>query len=306
MASSSPMSGLRAAAARIGLPAWFIAVDLLWVAKPDVLGIDARHYQRAASAWLAGGDPWAVTESGITFAAAPHTLLFYVPTSVLAIEVSVALWLALGAAASFWLVRRLGLPNWWVLFPPLVHAVWNGNSQSVALALLVSGVPVAAVGAVGLKLYAAVPLLVRPRTLLAVGVVMAVTVPLLPWRLYVDAGFGVRDHIQTAWDGSAWRLPILLPPTLVALWILRRRGAEWLAIPAVWPATQFYYGAMALPAIVGRPFMAAALALPAPLIAPIVVMFVAGREVWLARRPTSAAAVDRAPLWLRRLIGPVR
>jgi hypothetical protein len=232
--------------------------------------------------------------------------LFYAPTSVLPLELSVALWMILGAAASIWLVRRLELPLWWLLFPPLVHAAWNGNSQSVVLALLVAGVPLAALAAVGLKLYAAVPLLVRPRTLLAVAIAMAVTMPLLPWRLYVDAGFGVSDHIQTAWNGSAWRLPVLIPPVLVALWILRRRGAEWLAIPAVWPATQFYYSAMALPAIVGRPFAAAALALPAPLIAPVVVMALAGREAWLVRQSSDPAAGDRAPAWLRRLVRPVR
>lgn len=48
---------LRPAFERIGLPAWFIVIDLLWIAKPAVLGIDVRHYQRAASVWLAGGDP---------------------------------------------------------------------------------------------------------------------------------------------------------------------------------------------------------------------------------------------------------
>ena len=80
---------MRVAFARIGLPAWFIAIDLLWIAKPDVLGIDARHYQRAASEWLAGGDPWKVTEGGIPFAAGPHTLLFYAPTSVLPLSASV-------------------------------------------------------------------------------------------------------------------------------------------------------------------------------------------------------------------------
>jgi hypothetical protein len=279
LAATPVIERLRLAAARIGLPAWFVAIDLLWVAKPEVLGIDARHYQRAASAWLAGGDPWAVTESGVTFAAAPHTLLFYAPTSVLPLELSVALWLILGAAASIWLVRRLELPLSWLLFPPLVHAAWNGNSQSVVLALLVAGVPLAAVAAVGLKLYAAVPLLVRPRTLLAVAIVMAVTMPLLPWRLYVDAGFGVSDHIQTAWNGSAWRFPILLPPTLLGLWILRRRGAEWFAVPAIWPATQFYYVGMALPAIVAEPLVAAALAFPVPLMTPIVVMVLAARHL---------------------------
>ena len=68
------MNGLRLAAAKIGLPAWFVTIDLLWLAKPDVLGIDARHYQRAASAWLAGGDPWAVVEgAGGHYASGPHT-----------------------------------------------------------------------------------------------------------------------------------------------------------------------------------------------------------------------------------------
>ncbi len=41
---------LRAAAARIGLPAWFIVIDLLWILRPETLGVDALHYQRAATA----------------------------------------------------------------------------------------------------------------------------------------------------------------------------------------------------------------------------------------------------------------
>ena len=45
------------------------------------------------SEWLAGGDPWKVTEGGIPFAAGPHTLLFYVPTSLLPLSVSVAVWM---------------------------------------------------------------------------------------------------------------------------------------------------------------------------------------------------------------------
>ena len=66
-----------------------------------------------------------------------------------------------------------------------------------------------------------------------------------------------------------------MPPTLLALWILRRDGAEWLAVPAAWPATQFYYVAMAVPALVRRPILAAALALPVPLLTPIAVMVMA-------------------------------
>jgi hypothetical protein len=302
MAVATRLSGIRLAAARIGLPAWFVAIDLLWIAKPAVLGIDARHYQRAASVWLSGGDPWAVTESGVTFAASPHTLLFYAPTSLLPLDVAVGFWMVLGVAASAWTVRRLRLPLWWVLFPPLVQSAWNGNPQSVALALLVTGLPIAAIAAVGLKLYAGVPLLARPKVLVAAGIALLVTLPVLPWQLYIDTGFGVSDHITTAWNGGAWRFPVLVPPTLLALWVLRRRGAEWLAVPAVWPATQFYYVAMALPAIVNRPVLAALFALPAPLVVPLAVIVLGAWQAWSERQRSRGRPPlsDDAPLWLRR------
>ncbi len=285
------MTGLRLAAERIGLPFWFIAIDLLWLAKPDVLAIDARHYQRAAAAWLAGADPWMVMESGVGFAPGPHTLLFYAPSSLLPLSVAVSLWMAIGVAASLWLVRRLRLPYWWVLFPPLFHAVWNGNPQTVVVALLVFGGAAAASLAVGLKLYAAVTLLFRPRQLVAAGVVLAVTLLVLPWQLYLrDAGI-IAGYLSGSWDGSAWRIPPLILPTLLGLWILRHKGGEWFAVPAIWPATQFYYVGMALPAIAGQPILAAALALPVPLMTPIVVMALAVLEFRrdpAALRPTFA------------------
>ncbi|MGO9205050.1 MAG: hypothetical protein ACLQBX_02480 [Candidatus Limnocylindrales bacterium] len=279
---AEPTSGLRLAAARIGLPAWFALIDLLWIANPAALAIDARHYQRATNAWLAGVNPWAVSEHGITYAAGPHTLLFYVPTSLLPLGVSTLVWMALGFAASVWLVRRLGLQLWWVAFPPLAHSIWNGNPQTIALALLVYGGPITAALAVGLKLYAGVPLLGRWRDLVIAGILLAIALPLLPWRLYLQQGLGVSNLFQYAWNGSAWRLPILIPPTLLGLWVLRRRGAEWFAVPAVWPATEFYYVAMALPAVAGYPILAAALALPMPLMTPIVVIAYAAWVHWPA------------------------
>ena len=272
--------GLELAAQRVGLPAWFAVIDLLWVAKPGVVGVDARHYQRAADAWLAGGDPWKVTQGGIAYSAGPHTLLFYAPTSLLPIDVSVVLWMALGLAASAWLVRRLGLPWWWIAFPPLAHSIWNGNPQTIALALLVLGGPLAAALAAGLKLYTGVALVNRWRDGVIAAALLLVTLPLLPWQQYLHDGLGVGNLVATSWNGSAWRVPILIPPTLLALWILRRRGAEWFAIPAVWPATEFYYVAMALPAVVGKPILAAALALPMPLMTPLVVLAYAGWTLW--------------------------
>ena len=299
MAASPTTNGLigrlRLAFERIGLPAWFVVIDVLWLAKPDVLAIDARHYQRAASAWLQGGNPWAVIEgAGGNYAAGPHTLLFYAPTSLLPLEASIVLWMAAGVAAAVWLVRRLGLPLWWLLFPPLVHAIWNGNPQVIALTLLVLGTGWAAALAVAIKLYAALALVFRPRHLVVAGVALAVALLVLPWRLYLESGLGVSDHLSTAWNGSAWRFPPLLIPTLLGLWVLRRQGAEWFAVPAVWPATQFYYVGMAMPAVVGRPVLAAAFALPVPMLVPVAVMVLAVME--LRRDP----AVLRPALGLPR------
>ena len=121
----------------------------------------------------------------------------------------------------------------------------------------------------------------------------------LPWQLYLDRGLGIGGHLQTAWNGSAWRFPILVVPTLVALWVLRRQGAEWFAVPAVFPATQFYYVAMALPALVGRPIVAAFLALPMVLMAPLVVMALAVIQV-LGPDRLPMLARERAPSMSRR------
>jgi hypothetical protein len=269
---SSRLDGLRMAMARIGLPAWFIAIDILWVAKPGVLGVDARHYQNAANAWLDGANPWTITEAGIPYGAGPHTLLFYAPTSWLPIALSTALWLFAGFAASVWLIRRLRLPLWWLLFPPLTHAMWNGNPQTIMLALLVVGTAAAGTLAAAVKLYAVLPLAFHPRRLVLALLVLALTLPLLPWQAYIDGGFSVGLRLTTAWNGSAWRLPVLLPPTLLALWLIRRKGGEWFSIPAVFPATQFYYVSTALPALVDRRAIAALLALPVPLMTPIVVI----------------------------------
>ena len=71
----------------------------------------------------------------------------------------------------------------------------------------------------------------------------------------------------------------------VALWVLRRDGAPWFAVPALFPATQFYYVAMALPAIRERRLVAAALALPMVLMTPIVVIILAGQALGMLRLP---------------------
>ena len=274
------IENLRLALARVGLPAWFVVIDLLWIVKPLTFAIDARHYQRAAAAWLAGGDPWAVYEYDVQFAATPHTLLFYAPTNLLPPTAAVAVWMTIGTAAAFWVIRRLDLPLWWFAFPPLFHAVWNGNPQTLVLALLLVGrVPASALAA-AVKVYAMVPLLFRPRHLVAAGLFLVVTLPLVPWQLYLEAGGGAAEHLEGAWNGSAWRIPILVIPTALALVVLRAKGAEWWSIPAIWPGTQFYYVSTVLPLVARRPVLAALLAAPVPLMAPVVVMALAAKDLY--------------------------
>jgi hypothetical protein len=288
-------AGLEAAFARIGLPAWFVIIDVLWVIRLDTIGVDARHYQRAANEWLAGGNPWSVSEFGFPYAAGPHTLLPYVASSVLPLTLSVAFWLAVGAAASLWLVRRLDVPIWWVLFPPLTHAIWNGNPQTLVLALLVVGTALAGAAAAIVKLYALIPLTFHPPRLVVATVALVLTLPFLPWQLYIEEGLGIGTHVATAWNGSAWRLPILLPPTLLALWVLRRDGGEWYSAPAVMPATQFYYVSLVMPAVIRRPILAAVLAMPAPLLVPIMVIALAVRRLWTTRSGLNQRAESPTP-----------
>ena len=52
--SSDRLAPYLRALERVGLPAWFIVIDVLWIFKPLVFAIDARHYQKAASACRRG------------------------------------------------------------------------------------------------------------------------------------------------------------------------------------------------------------------------------------------------------------
>jgi hypothetical protein len=279
---------LRLAFERVGLQAWFVAIDLLWFAKPDVLAIDARHYQRAASAWLAGGDPFAVMEGQVAYVAGPHTLLFYAPTSVLPLTLATWAWMVAGLVAAVWVIRRLGLPIWWLLFPPLAHAIWNGNPQTISLALLLAGGSIAASVAVLLKLYTGLALAFRWRDAVIAAVVLVATLPFVPWQLYLDHSATISEHLASSWNGSAWRFPLLVPFVVLAIWIVRTEGGAWYAVGALWPGTQFYYVSMALPAIVKRPLICAALALPVPLMTPVIVMLLAARHLVLVRRRPGA------------------
>lgn len=264
------------------LPVFFAAISVqhLSTFTTGVVGIDARIYYRASAAWVAGGNPWeafaAHFDGGTTyhFAALPPTVVVMAPFTVLPEELFVWVWLVASAVAAVWIVHRLNLPWWWILFPPTVLGVVSGNPQIHLLALLVSGRPALQALAPMLKIYAIVPLLGERRLsaiAISIAIVALTAVIAAPmWTSYLADGGAIAARLQAESEGgySAWVRPMLfLPPALlglVLLAIIDLRSASWLLAIAVFPSTQFHISTLALPVVAGRPspWFAAGLALP--------------------------------------------
>jgi hypothetical protein len=204
------------------------------------------------------------------------------PFALLPEDLAIALLTVLGIVASFWMLRRLSLPWWWITFPPLVDNLWNGNPQIFLVPLLLG--PAAWLAPI-VKAYAVVPLLVqwRVRTLAVTAVIGLVTLPILPWGTFVDHLSTTTAFLSEQSQGgmSAWVFPILVPFTVIALIGMGRQRASWWAVPALWPSTQWYYSLMAMPAL--TPLTAAVLAAPVQG-GPAVAAIVAALEVWYRRR----------------------
>jgi hypothetical protein len=185
------------------------------------------------------------------------------PIAALPEEIGVAVLVILAVGGVIATIRILHLPWWWILFPPFLDGAWNGNPQTLLVPLILVGAgPLAAF----LKLYALVPLLLtlRWRAVLLTGAGLVLTAPWLPWPAYA-ASFGeLSTVLLTQSDGglSATVVPWLLPVAVLALVFAGRERAAWLAVPVAWPATQWYYSTLAVPAL--TPIAAAIMAVPIP------------------------------------------
>lgn len=239
------------------LGVWFAIVSGLWlytVSRTGTLSDDL--YIQATRRWLAGGDPWTAPYGQSYFAAPPPTLLVMLPFAVLPFgqALSVLVAVACGIAT----IRILELPWYWLLFPPLVNSMVLGGIDAWLIPLIFLGHGWLAVLA---KVYAAVPLalLGRWKPLAVAGAVMVVTAPLLPWGSYLAQFSAISGHLrEQAADLSA---PLVLAPVAVlSLILMGRKRAAWLAVPALWPSTQFYYGTLAMPGL--TPLAAAVMVIP--------------------------------------------
>ena len=127
------MQKLWAAFGRVGLPVWFAVIDAQMIGISTPPGSDAVIYARGARSFLDGGNPWdaSLTVSGnaFHFAGLPPTVLAFVPFARLPEGLVAVAWVAHALVMRILILRRLRLPIWYGLFPPLVLGVYSGNPQ---------------------------------------------------------------------------------------------------------------------------------------------------------------------------------
>ena len=237
----------------IWMTIWYFATNgpLGWLA-------DGLLYRRAAVTWLAGGDPWSISELSdkFHFAGLPPTVVAFVPFALLPEAVAGAVMLAGGIAAAVYVQRRLGLPSWVLVSPPFVVGLYVANPHMITMALLVAGRPWLSALSAAVKVYT-VPAMIGDRRWRDVALTVAVyagSVLLLSdlWALYFSQAGTISGRILVETGGggfSAYARPMMIP-TMVALGLLATfdwRTAGWLAVPALWPGTQVYCATFILP-----------------------------------------------------------
>jgi len=273
------------------LPLWFLAWSALRIQQlgwdvnhwdTSFLGRDFRIYRNGALALLNGGDPWSAfdTWNGTDwhFAALPTAAQLFVPFALIPEGVGTVLFIALSTAVALLAFRRLRLPAWWLLFPPLMEGLVAANPQILLFGLLVVGGPLARATATALKVYAIVPVLARRewRAVAMTAAVFAVSIAVgwAAWSTYVAEFGAIAARVARESQGGVSATLLLdprifgaaLPPDgvlrfvpglllygLVALLVLGAalrdvRAAGWLAVPLLWPAAEYHLATLAIPA----------------------------------------------------------
>jgi hypothetical protein len=238
--------------------------------EPRIVGAHALLYTDAARAWLSGGDPWQVGPPGAIFGGPPTLFLPYLPFVALPPDVTRLAWVVGAAVVSAWSLRRLGLPRYWITFPPIVQAIVLGHPEFLVLWLLVLGFSPRAwrrlSGLAALvKPYGGLALLAERRWA-AIGIgllVLVATLPILPWARFVSELPQIGATIaRQAHGDSTFGDPLLMVVAVVALGSLGLRRALWLATPLLWPYAQPTYKVMTVSQL--SPLLATFWALPIP------------------------------------------
>ena len=268
-----------------------------YVTYPERVFGDARLYWHATEAWLNGGDPWTTRSAeGVIFAGPPTTLLLNLPLIPFGPEAARVFWATTGLVGWVFVIRRLRLAPWFILFPPFIEGYLPGSPDPALAGLIVLG---AGGLAVITKPYA-VPAMIADRRWKAIGVgavIGLVTLPLLPWGLFVNQAGIVQGALAAqSHNLSAWGNPPLMAATALALVSLGPRLALELVVPALWPGAQAHYTMFSARAAATTPYLALVLSIPGFAAFGIVVyaIWVRGSGWLRARHRTSGgASVDR-------------
>ena len=281
---------------------WFAS----YVAFPGSFGYDARVYPLAARAMLEGRNPWLVELNGGTVVGPPTTLIPYLPFAYLPQELSAVLWIAGLFVIAALVLRRLGLPAWWLAFPPLFDPIVLGNEEVLLLGLIVLGSRLGGL-ALLLKPYAVIPLIVQRRwSAAALGAIVGlVSLVVLPWGTFIASLPTISQRIVSqSFGDNAFGDPLLMGIAIVALLSLGIRRGFWLATPVLWPYAQTHYGLMTLPIV--PPLLALVWALPIPESITVGIVVLAVAEAFARTRGWT---LEEAPAyglagWLRPSLRP--
>lgn len=239
--------------------AWPIVVTIF---APETIGSHGGVYSDAARAMVTGGNPWVVGPPAAVFGGPPSMLVPFVPTAFVGWDAARFVWVALDLVVATWALRRLQLPAYWLLFPPLFIAISIGHPEVLVLALITVKHPIGGL-AMLIKPYAAFPFLAERRWMAfsLAAVVGAVTLLVLPWRLFFDQlpEIGATLARQNVGD-SVFGQPIPMAVGIICLIVLGPRRALWLGVPVIWPYAQPIYKTMTVPML--SPIIAIAWAIP--------------------------------------------
>ena len=242
--------------------AWSIVVSIY---EPLIVGSHAVAYTDAAAAWLSGGNPWVVGPENVIFAGPPPMLVPFVPFIPLPGLLTRLIWVVGMALLAVWTIRRLGLPGYWIVFPPITEAIVLGHLEIGILALLVIGGPISGV-ALLIKPYAAAATLAERRwTAFGVAIgLFVLSLLILPWRAFIDQLPTITTTLATQATGgvSTFGSPVLMVVAVVALASLGVRRGLWLSVPLLWPSAQFLYKTASVPQL--SPLIAVLWAIPVP------------------------------------------
>ena len=282
------------------------ARSLITIFVPGLAGSHARIYTEATRAWLDGADPWQVGPQDVVFAGPPPMLALFVPFAGLPDDLIRLIWVAGTAAIAIWMLRRLGLPGYWLGFPPIFQVIVLGHPEVALVALLLFGGVLGGLSPL-VKPYMGLALVAERRwRAIVVGVVaFLVTLPFLPWPRFIAELPTISATLtQQAHGDGVFGEPVLMVLAALALLALGPRLALWLATPLLWPSVQPSYKIMTLPVL--TPLVAAFWALPIPgstlagVVVQAVVVQVAKRRAlpaWLAAgvRPAARDTTSKEP-----------